>query len=109
MRIRIGRRRKIQFTDKKHPMMGIVSMLISFVSLAWMIGLFVGSSMVQGQGSIAYGYMGIFNMLLALAGFILSLQCYKKDDAYMTTPTIGSVINGIIVIIYLILYFLGVI
>lgn len=107
MKIRIGKRRKIQFTDKKHPFIGIVSMLIAFASLILMLGLFIGSGMAKGNGGIIYGYLGICNLFLSVAGFILSLRCYKKEDVYMTTPTIGSILNGIIIIIYLILYFLG--
>ena len=45
MRIRIGKRRKIQFTDKKHPFIGIVSMLIAFASLIFIAALFIGSGM----------------------------------------------------------------
>lgn len=107
MRIRIGKRRKIQFTDKKHPFIGIVSMLIAFASLIFIAVLFIGSGMEKGKGGIVYGYLGVVNLLLSACGFILSLRCYRKEDAYMTTPAIGSLLNGIIIILYLILYFLG--
>ena len=107
MRIRIGKRRKIQFTDKKHPFIGIISMLIAFISLVFIIGLFVSSGMEKGNGGILYGYLGIVNLLLAAVGFILSLRCYRKEEIYMTTPAIGSVLNGIIIIMDLILYIQG--
>lgn len=107
MKIRIGKRRKIQFTDKKHPFIGIVSMVISFLSLIGMIALFIGSGMVKGNAGIVYGYLGILNLSVSVVGFVLSLRCYRKEDIYMTTPAIGSVLNGIIVILYLILYFAG--
>lgn len=107
MRIQIGRRRKIQFTDKKHPIQGVISMLIAIASCILMIALFIGSGMAKGQAGIVYGYFGILNLFLSAVGFIMSLRCYKKEDVYMSTPTIGSVVNGIIIIIYLILYVLG--
>lgn len=107
MNIRIGNRRKIQFTDKKHPFIGIVSMLTAILSLLLMLGLFISSGMEKGKGGSQYGYLGMLNLVLAIVGFILALRCYKKEDIYMSTPTIGSVVNGIIVIVYLILYFWG--
>lgn len=108
MNIRIGKRKKIQFTDKKHPMLGIISALIALVSLTVMIILFVGSGLAKGNAGIAYGYIGILNLIISVVGFVFSLRCYKQDEIYMTTPTIGSVVNGIIIIVYLILYFVGV-
>lgn len=105
--IRIGKRRKIQFTDKKHPVQGIVSMLISFVAFILMIVLFVCSGREKGNGGVVYGYLGIVNLLLSVVGFVLALRCYKKEDIYMTTPSVGSVLNGVIILIYLLLYFLG--
>lgn len=107
MRIRIGKRRKIQFTDKKHPFAGIVSMLIAYISLIFMAALCISSGMERGHGGILYGYLGIVNLILSSIGFILSLRCYKKEDVYMTTPAIGSLLNGIIIILCLILYFQG--
>ena len=56
MQIRIGKRRKIQFTDKKHPLQGILSALLAALSFAMMIILFVCSGMEKGNGGIMYGY-----------------------------------------------------
>lgn len=107
MNIRIGSRRKIQFTDKKHPFIGIVSMLVAIVSLFLMLGLFISSGMEKGNGGAIYGYLGILNLVLSILGFVFALRCYKKEDVYMSTPTIGSFVNGMIIISYLILYFWG--
>nr|MBP3597928.1 hypothetical protein [Eubacterium sp.] len=108
MKIRIGKRRRIQFTDKKHPFWGIVSALISLGALVMMVVIFLCAGNAKGQGGIAYGYLGIFNLVLSIVGFVMALRCYKQDDIYVTTPTIGSIVNGMIIIIYLILYIMGV-
>ncbi len=107
MKIRIGKRHKIQFTDKKHPFIGVLSMIIAIVSLLMMIVLFICSGTEKGNGGILYGYLGILNLILSVIGFIFALRCSNREDIYMTTPTVGSVLNGAIIIIYLILYFLG--
>ena len=64
MKIRIGRRRRIQFTDKKHPKRGIVSSVIAAASFIMMCALFIGSSHVKGQAGISYGYLGFLNLNL---------------------------------------------
>ncbi len=108
MRVRIGKRRKIQFTDKKHPVMGIISTIIAVLVFVLMLGLFISSGMNGGNGGIIYGYLGLLNLALAVVGFVIALRCYRKEDIYMTTPAVGSLVNGGIIIIYLILYILGV-
>lgn len=107
MKIRIGKRHKIQFTDKKHPFIGVLSMIIAIVSLVSMIVLFICSGTEKGNGGILYGYFGLLNLILSVLGFIFALRCFRREDIYMTTPTVGSILNGAIIIIYLILYFLG--
>lgn len=87
--------------------MGIFSLLIAVASLALMLVLFIFSGMEGGKGGIIYGYLGIVNFILSVIGFVLALRCFRKEDIYMTTPTVGSILNGIIIIIYLILYFMG--
>ncbi len=73
-----------------------------------MVVLFVCAGNARGQGGIVFGYLGICNLVLSVVGFVIALRCYKQDDIYVTMPTIGSIVNGIIIIIYLILYIMGV-
>ena len=97
MKIRIGSRRNIQFTDKTHPMMGILSLIIGIAALGVLITLFFISSSVRGNSV----------MIASIAGFILAVRCYKKEDIYMTIPAIASVLNGVLIIACLMLYVLG--
>lgn len=82
-------------------------MIIAVVSLVLMLVLFICSGIEKGNGGILYGYLGIVNLFLSVTGFVMALRCLKREDIYMTTPTVGSVLNGIIIILYLILYFQG--
>ena len=96
MKIRIGRRRRIQFTDKKHPKRGIVSSVIAAASFIMMCALFIGSSHVKGQAGISYGYLGFLNLIISIVGFVLAFRCFKEEEIYKTTPTFGVVINGFV-------------
>lgn len=107
MNIRIGKRRKIQFTDKRHPAIGIISTIIAVFSFVLMFTLCISSSLAKGNGGIMYGYLGVLNFIMSLTGFILALRCYRKEDIYLTTPMAGSLLNGVIIVLYMILYFWG--
>ncbi|MGN1205932.1 MAG: DUF6142 family protein [Eubacterium sp.] len=108
MKIRIGGRKRIQFTDKKHPARGIFSSVIAVVSFIMMCALFIGSSHVKGNAGILYGYLGFLNMIFSGIGFTLAFRCFKEEEIYKTTPAIGVTLNGLILIDYVILYILGV-
>lgn len=107
MQIRFGSRRKIQFTDKKHPVMGIVSLCIAVAAWILMAVLFYLSSTAKGASGITVGFVGILVLIISFVGFVTAIRCYKKEDIYMTTPTAGAVLNGLLVVLCLLLYVMG--
>ncbi len=107
MQIRIGRHKKIQFTDKSHPVQGIVASLVGFGAVALLVVLFWLSSRAKGNSGLFVGGLGMLDLAVSVAGFILAIRCYKKEDIYMLTPTLGAVINGVMIICCMLLYVMG--
>ncbi len=103
-----GKRRKIQFTDKTHPMMGIVSAGIGVVCLIVTLVLFIGAGKAKGHAPAWYGYIGTLDMLVSLFGFIIGIRCLRQEDIYITTPSIGITLNGILTLGFILLLFVGV-
>ena len=97
MQVRFGSRKKIQFTDKTHPAGGILSVVIAVLSLAGLLALCLVSSSEKGNSGILAG----------IAGFVMAAKCYKKDDIYMATPALGTVLNGVLILFCLLLYIMG--
>jgi len=83
VQIRFGSRRKFRFSDRKHPMTGIISVIIGIVALISLIVLFLISSSVKGSMGIVAGFLGMFVLISSIVGFILAAKCYKKEDIYM--------------------------
>lgn len=107
MQVQIGKRKKIQFTDRVHPVMGIVSLIMGVVAMGGLITLCILSGNTKGNSGLIVGVMGMLAMLMSIVGFFLAIKCYRRDDIYMVTPTLGSIVNGIMVIIFLLLFFMG--
>lgn len=107
MQIRFGKRKKIQFTDRSHPFMGIISVILGGLSLVALISLCVFSGEEGGKAGILVGVIGMISMVMSIIGFVLAIKCYRKDEIYMVTPTIGSITNGLLVIVYFLLLFMG--
>lgn len=101
------RKRRIRFTDRSHPLMGIVSMLMGIFSVCVMITLCFVSSAYSGKAGAYIGVLGIFDVLIAIVGFVLAVRCYPKEDIYRITPALGSVLNGFMVVVGLLLFVIG--
>lgn len=107
MQVQIGKRKKIQFTDRSHPTLGIISIILGVVAMGSLITLCVQSGNTQGNSGLIIGVLGMLAMIMSIVGFFLAIRCYRRDDIYMVTPTIGSIVNGIMVIVFLLLFFIG--
>lgn len=107
MQIRFGKWRRIQFTDRSHPAMGIVSVILGIVALIMLVALCVLSGRAKGNSGLSAGALGMVSMIMSIMGFIMAIRCYRQEDIYMVTPTLGSVINGILIVVFLLLFFIG--
>lgn len=107
MQIRFGSRKKIQFTDKTHPVSGIFSVIIGVAALAGLVTLCLLSGSAKGNSGMVVGVFGLVVLAASVIGFILAAKCYKKDEIYMATPAIGTVVNGLLILICVLLYVIG--
>lgn len=107
MQIRFGKRKKIQFSDKTHPPRGIVSVILGGVTLCLLVTLCIISGRAKGQAGIGIGFAGICALGMSLFGFIIAVRCSREEDIYMVTPAVGSVLNGTLTLMLMVLFFIG--
>ena len=46
-------------------------------------------------------------MVLSIIGFVLAVRCNKEEDIYHVTPAVGSVLNGIMILLFMVLFIKG--
>ena len=107
MQIRFGRRKKIQFTDKTHPLQGLIAALVGVASVVFLCVLFTLSCKAKGGSGLYIGVLGMLDMALSVFGFVMAVKCFKKEDIYIITPTLGAVLNGMMMISCMLLYVMG--
>ena len=98
---------KVRFTAKSSPIEGVISVSLLLVSIILLIIMVGASAINKGNADLWIGALGLFTFALNVTGFILAVQCFKKEDIYYKLPTIGSLLNGILAIGFMILYFWG--
>lgn len=98
----------IHFSGRRHSKMGICSALIGIVTVLGFLTISMVSGFRSGKGGFALGIIGIFLFALSLFGFVLSYKTFKKKDIFYRFPVIGVILNGIMSIVFLIIYLIGV-
>lgn len=99
----------LTFSSKIIPKEGLIAIGMGVLSLIFFLGLSVYSTYKRGDVPILAGILGMVGFLFSLIGFILSLRTMKKDNVFLKVPIYGVAINTAAVILYLILYFYGII
>ena len=104
--IRIGNRKEAYtFSDKVHPREGILSVVLGSLLLIGFLVLFFITS--RKQGGLLVGVLGLFMFFGAVIGIWLAVKGMKKEDSLYRFPVIGITLNGVVVLISVSLYFIG--
>ena len=98
---------KLKFQGRKRSKKGIASMLLALLSLAALITASVLSGMAKGAGGSFLGYIGIGALFVSVLGFLLGVRSFKQADILYFHPVFGAVLNGLLLIVYLSLYLIG--
>ncbi len=104
---RRSRRHKIQFSDRSHPKAGIVSTVMGAVALILLIVLCLISGAARGLSGGWIGVAGMWTLILSIVGFVLAVKSYKMEDIYRITPMLGSILNGVVSVVMMLLYVQG--
>ncbi|MCD7826728.1 MAG: DUF6142 family protein [Clostridiaceae bacterium] len=99
--------KSLQLTDKKHPLSAIVAMFLGILSLSIFAVICFVSGESDGNAGIYVGVVGLFCFLLSIIGFVVSWMSLRGDNIRPLFPTIASVINGLLLVCYLLVYIWG--
>jgi len=98
---------ELRLTDKRHPPSGVASFVLSLVSFVSFAVACIMSGMAGGNGGFGIGMAGVLCFFISATGFIMAWTSLHQENIRPVFPAIGSVVNGLLVILYMILYILG--
>jgi multisubunit Na+/H+ antiporter MnhB subunit len=101
------KRRRVKFSDKKHSVRGLISLNLGIISTIILGVLFYLSALVKGAGGANLGLIGFVLFILSIVGFVLGVKGYKEKEIYYQAPILGLLINGLLLVFLIILYFMG--
>ncbi len=97
----------IHFSGRKHTKTGIASTVLGGIVIIGFLVLSIVSSTARGNAGMLLGVFGILLFGISIFGFYLAYKAFKKKDIFYRYPIIGAVLNGIMAILFLVLYIIG--
>lgn len=101
------KRNNYKFSDKVHSKYGIVSVIIGMVAFITIIVSTYISSKSAGNGGLVLGLAGFIALLMTIYGFFAAIKALKEKDIFYIFPVIGMALNGLLLVMYVILYIVG--
>lgn len=101
-------RNKYKFTNKKHSIGGVVSSVMALCAIGMLALAIFFSFQASGNGGTRVGALALLATAFALFGLIIGLSSYREFDRYYTFSKIGSLLNGIIFILLIMLLLAGI-
>lgn len=97
----------IKFVGRKHSKKGMIATVIGVAIIILLVVLSVLSGIAKGQGSLMLGVAAILGFFMAIAGFVLSVSALKEKDVFYVAPILGTILNGMMFIVFMVLYIIG--
>lgn len=104
-----ARKRSFKNSEKIHPKPAIICTILLGISLFTLIFLCIQASLKEEGGGLFFGFIGIVIMIVSLVGMIVSSKTFRKKEIYYHFPMVGTLGNGILFIICLLIYLTGII
>jgi hypothetical protein len=101
-------KKMIHFSGRRHTKLGIASTVIGIIVVLGFFIISLLSGLAGGKGGFAIGVTGILLLILSVIGFVLAYKALRKKDIFYRFPIIGAVLNGIMLILLLVIYLLGI-
>ena len=81
--------------------------VLGVLSIIILLTLCIVSGHAKGRAGMEIGALGLATMVLSIIGFVLAVRCNKEEDIYHVTPAVGSVLNGIMILLFMVLFIKG--
>ena len=101
------RRSNYKFTNKKHPVKAVSSTILGCVSLFGILGAIYLSFLQRGDTKPGYGLTGLLSVAFCVTGLVLGILSFRERDSFYVLSWVGSILNGLILIIVALLFILG--
>lgn len=97
-----------KFTDKVHPKQAVASVGMATLTLALLIAACYLSFLKRGEAGMGVGALGTLAFVTSIIGLALGIKSVRtKQEIHYRFPILGIGGNGILAILFLLMYIWG--
>lgn len=105
----MARRYRYAFAKKKEAAKGKLSVGLAVISVLLFAAAVITSAFVlQGKFGYVIGGICLFAAMLSVYGFFMGLAGFSEEHCLHRTCIVGSIVNGIIMVVWLSFFLMGV-
>ena len=102
------KKNKNSFAKKKHSGQGIASTVFAGISLGIFCAAALCALIFHGKGGMYLGALGLIAIGLSAYGFVVGLKSFSEKNRDQLFCKIGAVGNGVLMVIWLALFLVGI-
>lgn len=102
--------KRFKYTSRLRPEAsgGVAALLMAAISALLFLVAVIISYVYAGAAGIVLGAIGVTGLLLAIVGFFIGIRSFYEKERSHRFSTLASIANGIIAVVWLGLYLVGV-
>lgn len=104
----MARRYRYAIIKKKEPGKGKLSVGLAIASLLLFVAAVTAAYMLGGKFGFIIGGVCLFAALLSAYGFVMGLMSFSDEKCMHRTSVVGSILNGVITVGWLVFFLMGV-
>jgi hypothetical protein len=101
-------KRRYHFTEKVRSRGGVLAARLAGASLLLLVVDVIISFVKGGKGGYIIGVLGLTAMLLSVFGFYAGMKSFEENRNSPTWSVIGSIMSGVVMVIWLTLLLTGI-
>ena len=102
--------KRFKYTSRFRPEAsgGVAAFLMAAISVLLFLIAVIISYVMLGEAGIVLGAIGITGLLLAIVGFFIGIKSFSEKERSHRFSTLGSIANGVVAVVWLGLYLVGI-
>lgn len=103
----VRRKKAIKMSAYKGTKKLAASICIALISFLGFVGVCIYSAIMKGNAGFIVGIVPLFLMLCNIVGLMIAYSEIKNENVKVKYVTIGTLSNGLILVVYLFMYIVG--
>ena len=93
------KKKRIIFTDNRQSKRGIMSFILAVICVFSLVYGIMASYRLEGNVGVKFGGAMVITLVMSVTGMVLGINARMDSNNFKLLPTLGIILNGIVIIV----------